>query len=223
MTLLKGVTIFVFVEVVVDGKSGMNAPETGTTFHSIFESLRKTAASRRRAVVAYVLDGEELSIQRQADLAGQPPGTYGLLEVRTVDPFEFSINTLTGLAGHLKNMSRTHDEASAFVASGEFSKALEKFDACLQSWDILLRAVRDVASLSSADIRALKAGPLPVQEQIRQVQDVLLRFGAAFEFKDVMRIADIVQNELKPRLADWRAVIEALTQHVARVSGTARA
>jgi hypothetical protein len=211
------------VEVVVDGKTGMNAPESGTTFQSIFESLRKAAASRRRAVVAYVLDGEELSVQRQADLAGQPPGRYGLLEVRTVDPFEFSLNTLTGLASHLKNMGKTHDEASAFVASGEFTKALEKFDSCLQGWDILIRAVRDVATLSSADIRAIRAGSSPLQDQIRQVQDVLLRFGAAVEFKDVMRISDIVQQELKPRLTDWRGVIEALSQHVARLSGAARA
>ena len=120
-------------------------------------------------------------------------------------------------------MTRSHDEAAAFVASGEFTKALEKFDACFQGWDILLRAVRDVASLSSADLRLLKVGPFPVQDQIRQVQDVLLRFGSAFEFKDVMRIADIVQNELRVRLADWRAVVEALSQHVARLSGAARA
>lgn len=211
------------MEVVVDGKSGMNAPETGTTFHALFESLRKTAASRKRAVVALVLDGETLSVERQAELAGQAPGAYELLEVRTVDPFEFSINTLIGLLGHLRNMEKTHGEATGFVDKGEFSKALEKFDACYQGWDILVRAVRDVASLSSADLRSLKAGAVTLQEQIRLLQDVLLRFSAAFEFKDVMRIADIVQNELRPRLGDWRAVVDALSQHAARLSGTARA
>jgi hypothetical protein len=211
------------MEVVVDGKTGMNAPETGTTFQVIFEGLRKTVASRRRAIVSFILDGEVLSVERQADLAGQPPGTYGLLEVRTVDPFEFSVGTLTGLLSHLKNMERTHDEAAACVSSGEFSKALEKFDACFQGWDILIRAVRDVAGLSSADIRSLKAGASTVQDRIRALQDTLLRFSAAFEFKDVMRIAEIVQNELKPHLAEWKAVVEALSQHVARLSGAARA
>lgn len=210
------------MEVVVDGRSGMNAPESGTTFQAIFESCRKAATSRRRAVVAFVLDGEALSVDRQADLAGQPPGSYGLLEVRTVDPFEFSLTTLTGLLGHLRNMEKTHDEAAIFAGSGEFAKALEKFDAVFQGWDILIRAVRDVAALSAADLRTLKAGGSAVQEQIRLLQDALLRFSAAFEFKDVMRVADIVQNELKPRLADWKSVVEALSQHVGRLSGTAR-
>jgi hypothetical protein len=210
------------MEVVVDGRSGMNAPESGTTFQSIFEQQRRAATSRRRAVVSFVLDGEALSSERQADLSGQPPGSYGLLEVRTVDPFEVSVGTLTGLLGHLRNMDKTHDEAAIFAGSGEFAKALEKFDACFQGWDILIRAVRDVASLSSADLRTLKAGGTFVQDQIRLLQDALLRFSAAFEFKDVMRVADIVQNELKPRLADWKAVVEALSQHVARLSGAAR-
>lgn len=210
------------MEVVVDGRSGMNAPESGITFQALFETLRKGAMSRRRAVVSFTLDGEVLSVERQAELAGQAPGSYGLMEVRTVDPFDFSLNTLTGLVGHLKNMEKTHTEASASVEAGEFSKALEKFDACYQGWDILVRAVRDVASLSSADIRTLKAGGNSVQEQIRLLQDTLLRFSAAFEFKDVMRVAEIVQDELKPRLGDWKAVLDALSQHVARLSGAAR-
>jgi len=210
------------MEVVVDGKSGMMAPESGTTFHAIFDTLRKSASQRRRAVASFTLDGEVLSVERQADLAGQPPGQYGLLEVRTVDPFDFSLGTLNGLVSHLKNMEKTHDEAALFAASGEFAKALEKFDACFQGWDILIRAVRDVASLSTADLRTMKAGNSTIQDQIRLLQDALLRFSAAFEFKDVMRVADIVQNELKPRLADWRAVVDALGQHVARLSGAAR-
>jgi hypothetical protein len=210
------------MEVVVDGKSGMNAPETGTTFQAIFESLRKTASSRRRAVASFVLDGEVLSVERQANLAGQAPGSYGLLEVRTIDPFELSLTTLTGVLAHLRNMERTHDEAAVFAGSGEFAKALEKFDAVFQGWDILIRAARDVASLSSADLRTLKAGARNVQDQIRILQDALLRFSAAFEFKDVMRLADIVKNELKPCLGEWKSVVDALSHHVARHSGASR-
>ena len=210
------------MEVVVDGRNGMNAPETGTTFQAIFETCRKTASSKRRAVSAFVLDGEVLSLERQADLAGQAPGSYGLLEVRTVDPFEFSLGTLTGLLGHLRNMEKTHDEAAIFAGSGEFAKALEKFDACFQGWDILIRAVRDVARISSADLRTLQAGGSSTQDQIRFLQDALLRFSAAFEFKDVMRVAEIVQAKLKPRLGDWKLVVDALSHHVARLSGAAR-
>src|SRR2546427_12490437 len=86
LTLLKGGTIFHLVEVVVDGKAGINAPESGTTVKSIFESLRRAAASRRRAVVAYILDGGELSVLRLANLDEAAPGSVGLLGVRTGAP-----------------------------------------------------------------------------------------------------------------------------------------
>ena len=209
------------MEVVVDGKFGLVAPETGTTFREVFDSLRRSAASRRRIVVSFTLDGEVLSAEREGVLYGQPPGEYGLLEVRTIDPFQMAQDTLAGLSGHLRNMEKLHQEAGASTASGEYSKALEKFDACFNGWDILLRAVRDVASLSSADLKTLKAGGDTVDVRIRELQDSLLRFSAALEFKDVMRIAEIVQSELGTALVRWKAVVEALGQHVARLSGAA--
>jgi hypothetical protein len=211
------------VEVVVDGRTGMVTPGEGATFRSIFDSLRKSISLRRRVIVGFTLDGENVTPEQEAKLGSQPTGTYGLLEVRTVDPFAFSLDTLTGLISLLRTMERTHDDASGFVASGEYTKALEKFDSCFQCWDILVRAVRDVGGITAADFRTLRAGGEPVQDRIRQLQDVLMRFAAAFEFKDVVRIGEIVKTELRPRLADWRSVLDALSQHVARLSGAAQA
>ncbi len=210
------------MEVVVDGKFGLVAPEAGTTFREVFESLRRSAATRRRVVVSFVLDGEPITAEREGVLYDQPPGDYGLLEVRTIDPLQTAFDTLAGLNGHLRNMERLHGEAGAAAASGEYAKALEKFDACFNAWDILLRVVRDVASLSSADFRSLRAQGETVDVRLRELQDSLLRFSAALEFKDVMRIAEILQRELATALSGWKAVVEALGQHVARLSGTAR-
>lgn len=209
------------MEVVVDGKTGMGVPD-GSTFGQLFEQIRKSVASKRRVVVAYVLDGEGLSPDRQAVLSGQTPGDYGLLEVRTADPFQFSLSTLTGLVAHLGNMGKTQEEACASVGSGEFTKAMEKFEAVYHGWDILVRAVRDVGQISTADFRSLKAGGEPVDERIRQVQDSLLRFTAALELKDLPRAAELVQDELRSHHQRFRGVLEALSQHVARMSGVAQ-
>jgi len=210
------------MEVVVDGKFGVTAPDTGTTFREVFDSQRRSAATRRRIVVSFTLDGELITPEREGVLYSQPPGDFGLLEVRTIDPFQMALDTLSGLGGLLGTMERLHAEAASFTAAGEYSRALEKFDACFNAWDILLRAVRDVASLSSADFRTLKAQGETVDVRLRELQDSLLRFSAALEFKDVMRIAEIVQGELKTALSRWKSVVEVLGQHVARLSGSAR-
>jgi hypothetical protein len=208
------------MEIVVDGRTGL-APSDTDTFSALFETIRRNATSKRRVVVSMILDGEVLNAERQAGLAAQGPGGYGLLEVRTMDPFSFSLTALMGLMGHLQNMERIHAEAAAFVASGEYAKALEKFDACFHGWDILVRAVRDVASLTAADFRALQAAGRPVEDRLHEIHETILRFTAAMEFKDMARMAEILQGEMQPKLAVWRAVLEVLSQHVARLSGAA--
>jgi hypothetical protein len=209
------------MEVVVDGRAGLATGAAGATFRSIFEQIRRAVATSKRLVVSYTLDGEMLSIERQGLLADRVPTGYGLLEVKTIDPFLLSSETLKGLPAHVKNMEKTHDEATAAAAAGEYAKALEKFDAVFGGWDILLRAVRDVGALTNVDFRGLQAGDLPVDQRIRQLQDALLRFSAAIEFKDVPRIAEIVRDELRGALAHWRAVVESLAAYVSRLGGAA--
>ena len=208
------------MEVVVDGKHGLMTPDDGTTFQAYLEALRRNLSSRRRVIVSVVLDGEKIDPDNLGARGQQPPGNFGLLEVKTADPFQFSVGTLTGLLAHLKNMEKTQEEILKFASSGEYAKTLEKADACFHGWDILMRAVRDVGTLSTADLKNLDAGGATVDVRIRELQEALLRYTAAMEFKDVARIAELIQTEFRGRLQDWRTVIEALGRHVARTSST---
>jgi hypothetical protein len=209
------------MEVVVDGTTGLGIGPDETSLKAVFESLRKSASSRRRLVVSLTLDGEVLSRERQEALAGSTAAGYSLLEVRTIDPFQISLDTLAGLRAHSENLERAHREAAELVVAGEYQKALRKFDECFHGWDILVRAVCDVGNLTSADFKTLQAGGLPVETGIRKLQDALLRFRTAFELKDVVRIADIVRHELGPLIGEWTGILEALSRHVARASGAA--
>ena len=203
----------------MDGRTGMMAPDDGTTLRDLFETLRQGAVSRRRAVVALTLDGELLTPERQDILAGRKPGEFDLLEVRTADPVQFSLATIDGLQAHLQNMVKTHQDVTAAVTAGEYGKTLDKGDACFQGWDILLRAVRDVGFICGADFKKIDAGGRTMDLRIRQLQDVLLRFSSCLEFKDVARVAEIVDHELRLRLEDWKAVTDALRLHVNRQGG----
>jgi hypothetical protein len=208
------------MEVVVDGRNGLMTPDAGTTFQAVLEALRRNISSRRRVIVSFTLDGQKIDPDNLGAKAGQPPGDFGLLEVKTADPFQFSVGTLSGLLTHLKNMEKSQDEALQFAGAGEYAKTLEKADSLFYGWDILLRAVRDVGTLSTADLKTLDAGGVTVDARIRELQDALLRYSAAMEFKDVARIAELIQTEFRTRLQDWRTVIEALGRHVARTSST---
>jgi hypothetical protein len=208
------------MEVVVDGNTGMMTPDEGTTLKATLEALRRTISSRRRVIVSFTLDGEKIDSENLGARADQAPGKFGLLEVKTADPFQFSVGTLTGLLTHLKNMEKSQEEALAFAAAGEYAKTLDKAEASFYGWDILLRAVRDVGTLSTADLKLLDAGGASVEARIKELQDGLLRFSAALEFKDVARIAELIDQEFRVRLRDWRTVVESLGRHVARTSSS---
>jgi len=208
------------MEVVVDGKTGLMTPDDGTTLKATLEALRRNISSRRRVIISFTLDGEKLDVDNLGAKADQAPGQFGLLEVKTSDPFQFSVGALTGLLTHLKNMEKCQEEALQFAGAGEYAKTLERADACFYGWDILLRAVRDVGTLSTADLKSLDAGGQSVDARIKELQEALLRFSAALEFKDVARIAEIIQEEFRQRLVDWRTVVESLGRHVARSSST---
>jgi hypothetical protein len=208
------------MEVVVDGKTGLMTPDSGTTLQAVLEALRRNISSRRRIIVSFTLDGEKLDLDKLGARGEQPPGTFGLLEVKTADPFQFSVGTLSGLLGHLKNMEKCQEEALQCANAGEYAKTLEKADACFYGWDILLRAVRDVGALSMADLKNLDASGLTIDARIKELQDALLRFSAALEFKDVARLAEIIETEFRLRLHDWRSVIEALGRHIQRTAGS---
>ncbi len=207
------------MEVVVDGKTGLMTPDSGTTLQAVLEALKRNIASRRRVVVSFTLDGEKIELDKLGPKGQQPPGDFGLLEVKTGDPFQFTVGTLAGLLTHLKNLEKCQEDALACANSGEYAKTLEKADQTFYSWDILLRAVRDVGALSMADLKNLDAAGASVDERIKQLQDALLRFSAALEFKDVARLAEIIETEFRLRLHEWRSVIEALGRHVAKSAG----
>lgn len=204
------------MEIVIDGSCGMAAGGEGVTFRDVFEKVRRETAARRRIVVAYSLNGEPLTEERRDALADQVPAGNALLEVRTADPYGMASQTLSGLRGHLDNMERSLGEASGQYGSGQYARALEKFEEGLHGWEILIRAVRDVGQLIAADFFRLSALGEPIDLSLRRLQAALLRFETALETKDVPRLHDLAREELLPHLSRWRGVVGVLEEQVAR-------
>lgn len=210
------------MEIVVDGATGWMTPEAGTTIAAVLDSIREQALRRRRAIVSFRLDGEDLTRERQGQLAASPAATYGLLEVKTVDPFELSLNTLYGLVQHLDNMEDAHRDAADLVRAGDYGRAAEKLEACFGGWEVVVHAVRDVSRVCGARLADLKAGKGTAEQLVLRLQGHLQRFRAAFDARDVVTVADVAEHELVPAIADWKAVVQALTEFVARTGGMAR-
>lgn len=202
------------MEVVVDGRTGLVTPPEKTPIREILGAIRKSIAEQGRVVVSFTLDGETLSAERQLALLEKESGAYSLLEVKTIDPREVSAATLLGLASHMDNLKKSHGEAAALLEAGQYAKALDRFDSCLGGWDTLVRVVRDVGALASADFRTLKSGGRTVEDHFHGLQEVLLRFASAMDVKDMRRLGELYAQELRPQLDLWSGVVGLLRSGV---------
>jgi len=208
------------MEVVIDGRTGLAAARAGATFRDILEMVRREVEGRRRIVVSLTLDGEVLSRERKEALLDQVAAGDALLEVRTADPYRLAVETLSGLQGHLANVDRALGAAAELFKGGEYSRTLDKLEESFHGWEILIRAVRDVGLLSSADFFRISTEGDSIDWCIRRLQAALLRFETALETKDVPRLNDIASEELRPQVAKWRGVVAALGEFVAKASGS---
>ena len=188
----------------------MSSPGPDTPLGEVLDLLRQSLEKRGRVIVSLSLDGVLVPPGHEESISGKTSRDCGLLEIRTADPRLFSAGTLLGLAGHLSNLERTHDEAASSVAAGEYSKALDRFGEVFHSWEVLIRVIRDVRKVSSLNLSKADAGGVSTDIRLQALQDSLLSFSAILSVKDLLRIDDVARTELRPRLEEWRRVIEGL-------------
>jgi hypothetical protein len=196
------------LEVVVDGRGGWGTGSAGATLGAVLDTVR--SAIGRRTVVQVLLDGEDLSRERQTQLGERSASEFSLLEIRTVDPQAFGRDALIGISSHLRNLEQAHADAAQLLESSEYGRGTERLSECYTGWDTLSRAVRDVAQLTGIELKNVELGSQRGDELIRKLNQVLMRFRGAMEFRDVMRLSELSDQELRPMIAQWTAMVEKL-------------
>lgn len=206
------------MDVVIDGERGKVVPEPDAPFERIFKGVRAHVFATRRIVLSMALDGQELSWGRQEALKPEVPKAGALLEVKTADSIQFSLETVANLTEHVANLEQGHEGAAAKMIAGAYKDALQLLAGCFEGWKVLVSGIRQMANLTSIDLATLTAGKATVDQVIQETLDSLVRFKEAFDQKDVVRIGDLAQYELKPLLGSWRLVLEVIGRELARKS-----
>ncbi len=200
------------MEVVIDGRGGWTRGSAGSTLAAVLETVRKALGGRR--IVLIVLDGEELTRERESALGARNSDDFSMLEMRTIDSGVLGRETLKGIAAHLANLERAHQEAAKLIEAAEYGRATERLTECYGGWDTLSRAVRDAAFIAGTELKSIDLGPYRADELVRKLNQSLMRVRGAMEFRDVMRLSELAEQELKPALADWRKLVDALTKRL---------
>ncbi|HLF92959.1 MAG TPA: hypothetical protein VJB14_05835 [Planctomycetota bacterium] len=206
------------MDVVIDGERGKLVPPPTATFERLFKDVRAHVFASRRIVLSMTLDGQDLSWGRQEALKPEVPKAGALLEVRTADSVQFSLETIANLTEHVGNLEQSHEQAAAKMIAGAYKDAMQLLAGCFEGWKVLVSGIRQMANLTAIDLSTLTAGKATVDQVIQETVDSLVRFKEAFDQKDVVRIGDLSQYELKPLLGSWRLVLEVIGRELVRKS-----
>lgn len=205
------------MEVILDGSSGWPVSDEDATLGSVFAQVRRQTEAKRRLVVSLMLDGETINRARETELRDKPARAFSLLEVKTVDPVRLSADTVRLLLPYVTDLERLHEEGLAHLRAEELTRALQKLAQCMDGWDVLTHAIRDLAHLTHIDFTSVPHGAGTLEDRLRRLSATLVRFRSALELKETERIEGIVNRELRTHLKDWRGVLETLrTQLVPR-------
>jgi hypothetical protein len=207
------------VKVLVDGSEGWITPEEGAKLGHVLAALRVEAGRRRKAIAAVSLDGEELTREKQDENSHRGVEDFGVLEIRTLDPIDLSLSTLAELGTHLGKMEELHEQAAELMRGGKYDDALVRLRTCVEGWQMVLNAVRDIARLTGAKLGELKAGDKTLSHIMQYLQQTLLRFQTSFGVKDVVTLGDIAEHELAPALGDWGKALESLSEYLSEARG----
>lgn len=204
------------MEVIVDGSTGLPVSDDDQHFGALLEQIRRQVEGKNRVVVSFTLDGETINRVRQDELKEKKVGAFRLLEVRTVDPIRLSADTVTLLQPYLGNLEKLHEEGSTAIKHEDLARGVAKLSQCLDGWEILMHAMRDLAYLSSVDFTTISPGTGTLEDRIRKLQTTLLRFRTALEMRETDRLGQIVDRDLAPLLREWKGVLEALPARLTR-------
>ncbi len=204
------------MEVIVDGSYGWPVANEEATLGEIFDQVRRQAEAKKRVIVALLLDGESVARPRQEEMKATSVRAYSLLEVKTVDPLRLSGDTVGLLVPFLAGLERIHEEGLAALRAGDLALALKKMSQCVDGWDVLTHAIRDIAHLVEVDFSTLPPGSGPLEDRLRRLGATLVRFRTAVDLKESERLSAIIERELKTHLREWRGVLEALQSKLLR-------
>lgn len=146
----------------------------------------------------------------EANKRHAPPGQTqedGALIVRAV---------LDDGASHAAELQRFTLATAGLFRAGNERAALDHYIELLGGFDMLIRALADVAFVLGVDFSTTPVGNVTLERFVSQLNTLLQETMAAQQRKDWVLIADLLEYELAPHLEQWRELFAALGDKAAR-------
>jgi hypothetical protein len=209
-----------FMRLLIDGKEiALDASGCGTFGDIVGEATRR-AAAYGRIVHGIEVEGREISIRVEREMAERPVNGFGEVHVRTTTSGALLGEAIEG-AVHLSTALR-HDILGVLssLRADDVSAASSLYVSCVESLGTffeLAGAVFNGVRTGAFRLQEPDAGSgLELPEPPAETTEILERLLAAHKEGDWRRMADLLEGEVSPNLEEWAAFFSAMRGKEAR-------
>ena len=193
------------MDLILDGEpQAMDTSECANLAELVSMAETTNAEGEETVVVAVEIDGEVLSPEDLADLERRPLEGIGRVAIQRRSTRAVAFSVLTQGADYCGQIEAAIDECVGEFRTGRSDRGNEILADITDSLTVLTGITVSVANILAESAQALadiQTGIFPWLEELVEAQSQ----------EDPLRIADLLDYEIKPRIGNWSVVMRAQT------------
>ena len=180
------------------------------TFGNLILYLTGEALPKDEVIYRIVIDGEDVSEDRERAIKAEPLSDFEIVEIYTRKAVDIAIDGLKSACELVPSIHSDMRDAARSIRSSDFERGYNLISdlAPYLGWYIeLLTAIETVFVRSGNDfmLRSGDNGGIHSFANIEAVREQVVALAQAQEFGDHAAVADIIEYELVPLIGAWGA------------------
>lgn len=200
--------------VTLDGERLTGSLHADCTLQALIDRIRETHLGNR-LVVAVAIDGQPLLGQELSDRLDSPPGEVSQVDLTSADRWQLVADGLREIAERLGKAADEQTVIADELHAGNVSAAVNRFGQFMQEWQTCQRAIAECSGLLGRDLTAVECVGRPVREHLDGLASKLRELRDAFEARDMVLVADLIQFEMPDMCQAWQDILNELAREVA--------
>lgn len=200
--------------VTLDGERLTGSLPVSGTLQTLIDGVRELRLGDR-LVVSVAIDGQELLDQELSNRLDTPLDRVEQVDLASADRWQLAADAFREAAERLGESGQEQTAIADLLHAGNVSEAVKRFGGFLEAWQICQQTIGESSRLLVRDLTAVECDGRAVREHLAGLAEKLRALREAFEARDMVLLADLVQYEMPETYQTWRRILTHLATAVA--------
>ena len=183
-----------------------------TTLEQLSESIRNGAVPEDRLVISIQGDGRDLVAHDLDEALSRPVVEYDRLDFLTESTSTVAVEALETAGQMFVESAAGRTQTATLFTQGQIDEALQLLGPCIITWQRAFDAVAQVLTLTGLELDEVESEGVRLTAMVETWTDQLRQIKEAFENKDFVLIADLLEYEFGPTTDRWAAYIQSISE-----------